>query len=271
MPYFDSDFDDCTWTDQWVALPLMQVTPGPYPSFVVKAWEMTEADICGQTLQLSEPLPVRGLITHDGTLWMSDVPQERLMMYNNAMRTRGDVLVGGLGLGLYAQYAMPRCTSMTVLERDPAIIDLVEPVVGTSAAAFDKPVTVRQADVSDYLNSEPEALYDTIFLDTWSTLDATLLPEINTLREAARNHLKPGGEVLLWGYGWILRLYLSACETLLAVPAGARETWLASAAAGRPQVVDLLKPVLAHFAGQESPPRDTALAWCRAKALARMD
>ncbi len=268
MPYFDPDFDDCTWTDQWGALPLIQVTPGTYPSFVVKAWEITEADICGQALQLSDPLPVRGLITHDGTLWMSDVPQERLMMYNNAVRARGDVLVGGLGLGLYAQYALPRCTSMTVLERDTAIIDLVEPVVRISAAAFDKPLAVRQADVSGYLQDKPGTLYDTIFLDTWATLDAVLLPGINTLREAARAHLKPGGEVLLWGYGWMLRLYLSACETLLEVPAAARETWLASAAAGRPDVWAMLLPVLAHFAGQESPPRDAALAWCRAKALA---
>ncbi len=96
---FDPIFDDCAWNDAWLHIPIIQVVPGVYSSFTVRSWEMAEADICGQMVHLTPPLAVRGLITPDGTLWMSDVPQERLMMFNNAAATRGRTLVGGAGAG----------------------------------------------------------------------------------------------------------------------------------------------------------------------------
>nr|MBN1228729.1 hypothetical protein [Anaerolineae bacterium] len=84
MPPFDPEFDDCAWNEGWTRIPVMQVVPGRYDGFDVTTWQMTTADICGRQVRLSPPLDIRGLVTSDGTLWMSDVPQERLMMWNNA-------------------------------------------------------------------------------------------------------------------------------------------------------------------------------------------
>ena len=38
--------------------------------------------------------------------WMSDSAMERSMMYHAALRARGDVLIGGLGLAIYPQLVL---------------------------------------------------------------------------------------------------------------------------------------------------------------------
>jgi hypothetical protein len=207
LPPFDPNFDDCIWTDAWTRIPIIQVTPGVYTSFVVKSWQMAEAEVCDQRVALSPPLEVRGLITADSTLWMSDVPQERLMMFNNAQASRGHILVGGLGLGLYPQYAIAEAASVTVIEANAAIRDVVEPVVRIAADTRSIPLDVRIADIRAALSEPSTKRYDTIFLDTWDTIDAAHLPMINGLRDLAMNHLAENGRVLLWGYGWMLRLF----------------------------------------------------------------
>ncbi len=263
QPPFDPTFDDCAWTDAWTRAPVIQLVPGVYETFTVKSWRVDEAEICGQRVALAPPLDVRGLVTADGTLWMSDVPQERLMMFNNAQATRGLTLVGGLGIGLYPQYAMPRVEGMVIVERDAALRRVVEPVVNIAAAAHNVPLEVRTATIEQALSEEPSRRYDTIFLDTWDTLDAANLPRINALREAAIRHLAPGGQVLLWGYAWMLRLFDGACERLLRVAPGERERWLEVMTRQRPAVWSLLLPVVEHFDGQEVGEMGAALAWCR--------
>ncbi len=260
---FDPDFDDCQWTDAWLHMPVIQVVPGLYGPFSVKSWQMAEADICGQRVALEPPLEVRGLMTAEGRLWMSDVPQERLMMFNNAQATRGRVLVGGLGLGLYPQYALPRASRITIVEREAMLTEVVEPVVRIAAEAIGVPVEIRLGDIEDTLQAEPTDRFDTIFLDTWDTLDAAHLPHINRMRDLALRHLSPEGRVLLWGYRWMVRLFESACEHLLRIEPGERHNWLRIMTRQRPAVWHLLLPVVEHFAGLAVEDMGPALAWCR--------
>lgn len=261
---FDPEFDDCAWTDAWTRVPVVQVVPGAYETFRVTSWQMADADICGRRISLAPPLEVRGLVMDDGRLWMSDVPQERLMMVNNAQATRGRVLVGGLGLGLYPQYAMPHATSMLIIERDAALRRAVEPVVRIAAEAHGVSVEVQVGDVAEWLQAAPTTRYDTIFLDTWETLDAAYLPHVNHLRDMAIPHLAGDGHVLLWGYRWMVRLFEEACQRLLSVEAAERPRWLRVMTRQHPAVWALLQPVMAHFAGNADEDMDAALAWCRA-------
>ncbi|MBN1123259.1 MAG: hypothetical protein JXJ17_19465 [Anaerolineae bacterium] len=263
IPTFDPTFDDCAWTDAWTRFPIIQVVPGVYETFLITSWEMEEAELCGQRIHLSPPLAVRGLVTPDERLWMSDVPQERLMMFNNAQLTQGRVLVGGLGLGLYPQYALPNVGGMVIVEQNAALVEVVRPVVTVAAEAYGVPVEIQIGDVEEYLRSEPETRYDTIFLDTWDTLDAAHLPTVNRLRDLAMDHLTEDGHILLWGYRWMVRLFEAACEQLLTVDPAERTEWLAAVTADRPDVYDLVEPVLDHFAGQAVDDVDAALAWCR--------
>ncbi|MEJ2148695.1 MAG: hypothetical protein P8Z40_04375 [Chloroflexota bacterium] len=266
-PPFDPAFDDCRWTDAWTRLPIIQVTPGSYGSFTVKSWEITRADVCGQQVVLSTPLSVRGLVMDDGTLWMSDVPQERLMMLNNAQASRGRVLVGGLGLGLYPQYALPYVESLRIVERETAVCRLVEPIVRMAAAPHGVELVVVVDDVDAVLCAPPTTRYDTIFLDIWDKLDAAHLPAINLLRDRALAHLTPGGRVLLWGYRWMVRLFEQACERLLSVDPAARSHWLEDMTAERPAVRALLLPVVERFAERPVDDNDAALGWCREYAV----
>jgi hypothetical protein len=262
---FDPDFDDTKWTEEWVHVPIAEVPPGAWPdgSRVVRR-VIRYAEVFGRPYQLAVPLDCRLLYDPEGRLWMSTTPQERIMMYNNGRRSRGHVLVGGLGLGLYPQYAAAGAAGVavrfTVIERSRAVCAMVEPALST---ALDVPLEVRTGDAEAYLSGPVTARYDTIFLDTWDTLDAVHLPAINRLRDLALRHLAPGGQVLLWGYRWMVRLYEDACRQLLAVSPARRRSWLEAQIGASPRGASLLMPVLDRFQGRVVEDIESALAWCR--------
>jgi hypothetical protein len=264
---FDPDFDDRDWTLDWMAVPVASVPAMAHPSgYRVVRRVVQETEIFGQPYRLTVPFDCRLLFDPEGRLWMSDTPQERIMMANNARRSHGHALVGGLGLGLYPQLAaaLGQVERFTVIEHSPVVQALVEPVL---AGVLDVPLDLRIGDVGAMLAGPVSDAYDTIFLDTWPALDATYLPAVNRLRELARDHLAPGGTILLWGYRWMVALFEEACRALLAVDPREREAWLAAHQGRSPAGVALLGPVLDHFSGLSIDDWDAALAWCRAYAI----
>ena len=259
------DFDDTQWTTGWLHVPVAQVPPGVHPGgYRVERRMLHHAEVFGRSYRLAAPLDCRLLFDPEGRLWMSDTPQERIMMYNNARRSRGHALVGGLGLGLYPQYAVTgaagRVTRFTVIEHSPVVRAIVEP---TLSVALPVPLEIVTGDAAELLSGLVTTRYDTIFLDTWDTLDAVHLLTINRLRDLALRHLAPGGQVLLWGYRWMVRLFEAACRQLLEVDPTRRRSWLAVQASASPQAVALLTPVLDHFEGQTVRDMASALLWCQ--------
>lgn len=266
---FDPGFDDTQWTDGWLHVPIAQPPPGQHPGgYRLERRALQEAEVFGRFYRLAAPLDCRLLFDPEGRLWMSDTPQERIMMFNNGRRSRGRVLVGGLGLGLYPQYAVAgaagEATSFTVVERSSVVRDIVAP---TLSVALGAPLEVRIGDVEAYLAGPVSTRYDTIFLDTWETLDALHLPTINRLRDLALRHLSPGGRVLLWGYAWIVRLFEEACRQLLELAPAQRREWLEILAGASPQATRMLTPVVDHFQGQTLDGVERALDWCRRYAV----
>jgi spermidine synthase len=266
---FDPDLDDTEWTELWSTVPIAQVPPGEYQGgYRVVQQVVNEAEVFGRPYRLQTSLDCRFLYAPQGYLWMSDTPQERIMMANNARHSWGHVLVGGLGLGLYPQYAacgmLGEATQITVLERSPVVAAIVEPVLRPTLSV---PLEVMVQDVGAHLSVEAKRRYDTIFIDTWESLDATRLPEINRLRDLALSHLAPDGRVLLWGYRWIVRLFEDACRRLLAEMPAQRQRWLMVRAAPSSPAGRLLMPVEAHFRGQVVGDLEQALSWCREYAM----
>ncbi len=263
---FDPEFDDTRWTWDWWHVPFIQIPPGIYRGgYVVRRELLKVADICGRRYRLPRPLDCRGLYDPSGILWMSDTPQERLMMYNNARASNGHILIGGLGLGIYPQYVAPRARSITIVERSADIVAIVWPAVEPALSSAMNGVRPRLviADMETFLLRPPSELYDTIFLDTWEELNAVRLPQINRLRDLAICHLAPGGRVLLWGYRWMVRLFEEACLELLRQPPDRRASWLARQSSNQPAAAALLAPVAEHFVGQAVDDLNGALAWCR--------
>jgi hypothetical protein len=272
---FDPDFDDTAWTEGWARIPIAEVPPGVYggadgvggapgDSYRIERRVIEVAEVFGKPYRLVRPLDCRFLYDPEGRMWMSTTPQERIMMYNNGLRSRGHVLVGGLGLGLYPQYAVEgaagHATRFTAVEKSPAVRAMVEP---TLQVALDVPLEVRTGDAEALLRGPVTERYDTIFLDTWETLDALLLPQVNALRDLALRHLSPEGLLLLWGYGWMVRLFEDACRLLLARPPKGRRPWLAQQTGGSAERLAFLAPVLERFEGQSVDDWDAARAWCR--------
>ncbi len=226
---FASDFDDRAWTDHWLRVPIALVPPMVHPDGTrIERRMLYDADIFGRPYHLTVPLDTRFLTDPQGRMWMSTTPQEHIMMFNNGEASYGHVLVGGLGLGLYPQYAeaVGQAERFTVIEASPVIHDLVTP---TLEAALTIPLEVRIEDAESMLAGPVEDRYDTIFLDTWEALDAANLPSINRLRDQAIRHLAPKGRLLLWGYGWMVELFEIACAQILGLPPDQREDALASA------------------------------------------
>lgn len=264
---FDPDFDDREWTLDWMEVPIVPIPAMEHPSgYRVARRIVQETEIFGQTYRLTAPFDCRLLFDPEGRLWMSDTPQERIMMANNARRSRGHVLVGGLGLGLYPQFAVAlgRVSRFTAIEQSPVVQSLVEPAL---TGALGVPLTTRIGDVEAALAGPVRDAYDTIFLDTWPALDAAYLPAVNRLRELARAHLAPGGAILLWGYRWMVELFENACRDLLAVAPRERRAWLDAHQERSPQGVALLRPVADYFGGTPIDDLDAALAWCRDYAV----
>lgn len=190
------------------------------------------------------------------------------MMVNNGLRTRGHTLVGGLGLGLYPQYAAEgaagSATHFTVIEQSEVVCEIVAP---TLEVALDVPVSIHIDDAETYLAGPVAEHYDTIFLDTWETLDAAHLPVVNTLRDQALRHLAPNGRLLLWGYGWMLALFVDACQQLLALAPDQRAETLHARQGESSRAIALLEPVLDRFSDDPADDLPAALAWCRDYAL----
>lgn len=62
---------------------------------------------------------------------MVDDPMHTLGMYHLARHAYGDVIVAGLGLGIIIHYLAhnPRVKSITVMEKNPAVIKLIKPYI----------------------------------------------------------------------------------------------------------------------------------------------
>ena len=266
---FDPEFDDARWTLDWANAPISQVPTGSRPDgyVVVERW-LQQAQIFDRIYEAREPFPVRALIDPDGKLWMSDTPQERMMMYNNAAMSQGHILIGGLGLAMYPQYAAARATRFTIVEHSRAVVEIVGPTLERALTDRPRPAPfeIVASDVEAFLSTGPTVRYDTVFLDTWGTLDAKHLPRINRLRDLAIRHLASNGRVLLWGYRWMVRLFEDTCRQLLSVPPDQRAAWLAKF--NQPEATALLRPVMEHFANVRRTFRGashvSALKWCRA-------
>ena len=160
---FDPDFDDTAWNLDWLDIPIRQIPVGEAEGgYRVIQEQVAEAQIFDRPYRLDPPLDVRALIDPAGTLWMSDTPQERIMMINNARASGGHILVGGAGLGLYPQY-VAGAASFTIVEHSPVVIKLVGPLLKAVMEARGVPLRFLLGDIGTYLDGAEAGGYDTIY------------------------------------------------------------------------------------------------------------
>lgn len=143
-----------------------------------------------------------------GPTIMSDTWMERVTNTEFVRTAKGDVLIGGLGIGmvLLAVQDKPEVDSIIVVEKEQEVIDLVKPQLPLN----DK-VTIVHADIftwkPGYIKVTPNMTipengaptkFDTIYFDIWDGISGDNWPEMKKLHKRMARWKKPGGWMSSW-------------------------------------------------------------------------
>jgi len=134
----------------------------------------------------------------DGYLVMSDTQMERSSNLTFILNANGHVLIGGLGLGMIVHPLMSNddVSTVTVVERSPDVIDLIQPTLPNG-----KPVTVICADIFEW-DRDRSIKYDTIYFDIWPDICEDNLKEIARLHQRYKYALNRENEKC-WMGSWM--------------------------------------------------------------------
>ena len=109
-------------------------------------------------------------LIHDGECVMSDTGMEKRTNLKFCSKAHGDIILGGLGIGMVimAIQDKPEVHSITVIEKNQEVIDLV-----ASQLELNDKVKIVHADVFDW-NPEKGVKYDMSYMDIWNYVNETV-------------------------------------------------------------------------------------------------
>jgi hypothetical protein len=207
--YFDPTFrddvlDDVIW--QRAMIDVILPAPGWYGGLRVVREAAHMVPLYGQQLTFPQPIPWTRLY-EGNTLWMSDTPQERLMMVRGTTNMYGHVLVAGGGLGLYPQYLRryQPVERITVVERHSDVVDVLQTTLSADAA-----IEIIHAPFEQFICEQSACAFDSCYLDIHPTLDPRWIPWMNWLRNQCAAIVT--GPMHIWGYQWMVRELVKGLE-----------------------------------------------------------
>lgn len=130
-------------------------------------------------------------LTHNGEVVMSDTPMEKRTNASFVVNAYGDVLIGGLGIGMIiaAIQCHEKVNSITVIEKHQEVIDLI-----TSQISFKDKVRIINADVFEW-KPEKGQRFDCIYMDIWNYINKDVYhDEMKPLKRKYGHYLKPLAE-----------------------------------------------------------------------------
>ena len=106
-------------------------------------------------------------LTHNGECVMSDTNMEKNTNREFCSKAHGDIIIGGLGIGMIimAIQDKPEVKSITVIEKNQEVIDLV-----ASQLDFNEKVNIICADVFEW-KPERGVKYDMAYMDIWNWIN----------------------------------------------------------------------------------------------------
>lgn len=128
-------------------------------------------------------------LMQDGKCVMSDTPMEKRTNMEFCRRAHGNVLIGGLGIGMIilAIQDKDEVDHITVVEKNKEVIDLV-----VDQLPLNDKVDVVHADVFTYAPTEK---YNTIYMDIWNWVNSDVYKkEMKPLISRYRKYLVPKSE-----------------------------------------------------------------------------
>lgn len=126
------------------------------------------------------------------TLWMSDTPFEHSTNREALRHAHGDVLIGGLGIGMIttAMLAKPSVRKVVVIEKYGDVVEAVRYQLRERLPKkhYQK-LLVHVADVNEWRPFSRETRYNAIYFDIWPDLCTDYLAEMTKLGRAFRHYL----------------------------------------------------------------------------------
>lgn len=117
---------------------------------------------------------------------MSDTPMEHRTNYEILRKAEGDVLIGGLGIGMILMPLMEKeeVKSITIVEKYEDIID----IVGKQLPLNDKVKIINE----DIFNNtfKRGTKFDTIYFDIWNFINSDVYEEMKELKKIYKRCLK---------------------------------------------------------------------------------
>lgn len=128
-------------------------------------------------------------LTHKGEVVMSNTDMEKRTNSSFAINAHGNVLIGGLGIGLIllAIQDKEEVKQITVVEKNTEVIELVG-----SQLPLNSKVHIVHDDVFEY---KPLFKYNTIYMDIWNYINSDVYQrEMKPLISRYRRYLVPKSE-----------------------------------------------------------------------------
>lgn len=122
---------------------------------------------------------------------MSNTPMEIRTNETFCRLAHGDVLIGGLGIGMIVLPIMEKenVRTITILEKNQEVIDII-----STQLNFNGKVKIVQADVFTWEPADGTC-YDCIYLDIWPYINNEIYhQEMKPLKERYQKYLKPVSE-----------------------------------------------------------------------------
>jgi len=175
------------------------IKPAVSGKFEIKHFDITEKDIKNinpfsfgaSEFRTLKPGKYVKLVS-DKEVIMSDTNMEKETNMTFLEKSKGDVLIAGLGIGLILipLFKNPKVKSITVIEKEKDVIDLVENQLNLEK------VKIQQEDIFTYV---PNKKYDTIYFDIWPTIGDNFY-EMSELLEKFLPFLTNEGWINAWRY-----------------------------------------------------------------------
>lgn len=106
-------------------------------------------------------------LLYDCDCEMSNTNMEEITNYDFCDHAYGDVLIGGLGIGMIilAIQNKPEVKSITIIEKNQEVIDMIAPQL-----KFNDKVKIIRADVFEW-KPDPGVKYDVSYMDIWNGIN----------------------------------------------------------------------------------------------------
>lgn len=127
-------------------------------------------------------------LTHNGEVVMSNTSMEKRTNMEFCCKANGDILIGGLGIGMIIMAIQDEdeVTSITVLEKNQEVIDMVD-----SQLSFNSKVSIINADVYEWKPRKGQR-FDCIYMDIWNYVNSDIYrKEMLPLKRKYAHYLKP--------------------------------------------------------------------------------